>query len=402
MSNIDVPLPATECIEELKIGIRKKWQDLPSEIILKILSYSEVKDRISCGQVSKRTRSISHERSLWVTANLEKKIVKTELLEMILSKGCKILNLSNSTIIGRLRSTMKSQLRVLDLSQSGWGFPAREWPAQVYYEENIEVLEELLFSSCSLQHLIMEGLEVSFKMTVSICKNGKSLKVLNLNHSFVDNTFDNFGDIVPDTDTEAIINCCRELKKLDLTSPNTDFQAIIKCCQELKELSLNDINEKEGLSDKNLKFLAKNITPNVEKLNLSNQNVKDDHVKILLHRCKKIKVLFLEATFVTNDSFKNIAQYLNLTLEELTLAYYGHKPFTCFLELKFMQRLKILNVFDYTEEGKEIQNLRQHLPHLMIKTFLDCKIGKTLQENTPKVPNKRSERLRFFLKYLKD
>ena len=398
MSNIDVPLPAAKYFEELEKGIKKKWQDLPSEIILKILSYSEVKDRISCGQVSKRTRSISHERSLWTTANLEKKIVKTELLEMILSKGCKNLNLSNSTIIGRLRSTIKSQLRVLDLSQSGWGFPAREWPAQVYYEENIEVLEELLFSSCSLQHLRMEGLEVTFKMAISICKNGNTLKVLNLNHSFVDNTFDNFGE----SDTEAIINCCRELKKLDLTVSNTDFQAIIKCCQELKELSLNDINEKEGLSDKNLKFLANNISPNVEKLNLSNQNVMDDHVKILLHRCKQIKVLFLEATFITNDSFKNIAQYLNLTLEELTLAYDGHKPFTCFLELKFMQRLKILNVFDYTEEGKEIQNLRQHLPHLMIKTLLDCKIGKTLQENTPKVPNKRSERLRFFLKYLKD
>ena len=371
MNSIAVLLQAAEYIERREK--ETKWQDLPDELILKILSYSEVIDLISCGQVSKRTRNISHENSLWKTAILEKKIVKTELLEMIVLKGCKILNLSNSTIVGHFNSSIKSQLRVLDLSQSAWGFPAK-----VYHEERIEVLEELLFSSCSLQHLRMEGLEVTFKMAISICKNGNTLKVLNLNHSFVDNTFDNFGE----SDTEAIINCCRELKKLDLTVSNTDFQAIIKCCQELKELSLNDINEKEGLSDKNLKFLANNITPNVEKLNLSNQNVMDDHVKILLHRCKQIKVLFLEATFVTNDSFKNIAQYLNLTLEELTLAYDGHKPFTCFLELKFMQRLKILNVFDYTEEGKEIQNLRQHLPHLMIKTLLDCKIGKTLEENT--------------------
>jgi hypothetical protein len=30
-----------------------------------------------------RTRKISHDGTLWMTANLERKIVKTELLEMI-------------------------------------------------------------------------------------------------------------------------------------------------------------------------------------------------------------------------------------------------------------------------------------------------------------------------------
>ena len=83
--------------------MRGKWQDLPNELILKILSYSETKDLISCGQLSKRTRNISRDRSLWVTANLEKKILKTEFIEMILGNGCNILNLSNSIIVGRLR-----------------------------------------------------------------------------------------------------------------------------------------------------------------------------------------------------------------------------------------------------------------------------------------------------------
>ena len=72
------------------------FQGLPDELALKILSYSETKDLIACGQVSKRIRKISRDSTLWVTANLVKKIVKTELLEMILSKGCKILNISNS------------------------------------------------------------------------------------------------------------------------------------------------------------------------------------------------------------------------------------------------------------------------------------------------------------------
>ena len=81
-------------------------EDLPHEVILQILTYSETKDLTSCGQLSKRIRRISRENSLWMTANLKKKIVKTELLEMILSKGCKILNLSDSTILGTFSSNL--------------------------------------------------------------------------------------------------------------------------------------------------------------------------------------------------------------------------------------------------------------------------------------------------------
>ena len=62
------------------------FQDLPDELILKILSYAEAKDLINCGQVSKKIRRISQDDTLWATANLEKKIVKTELIEMILRK----------------------------------------------------------------------------------------------------------------------------------------------------------------------------------------------------------------------------------------------------------------------------------------------------------------------------
>ena len=111
MSSIAILLQAAEYIERREK--ETKWQDLPDELILKILSYSEVKDLISCGQVSKRTRNISQDSSLWVTVNLEKKIVKAEFLDMILIKGCKNLNISDSTIIGSLSANMEYQLRVL-------------------------------------------------------------------------------------------------------------------------------------------------------------------------------------------------------------------------------------------------------------------------------------------------
>ena len=120
MSSIAALLQAAEYIERHER--ETKWQNLPDELILKILSYTEVIDLITCGQVSKRTRNVSHDISLWVMANLEEKIVKTELLELILSKGCKILNISNSTIVGSFSSNLKSQLRVLNLSQVNHGY----------------------------------------------------------------------------------------------------------------------------------------------------------------------------------------------------------------------------------------------------------------------------------------
>ena len=316
------------------------FQDLPDELGLKIFGYSEKKDLITYGQVSKRIRKISHDSTLWVTANLVKKIVKTELLERILNKGCKILNLSNSTIVGSLSSNMKPNIRSLDLSQSVK--PGR-FGRQVYCEENIGVLEELLFSCCSLQHLKIEGLLVTPKMAASICKNGKTLQGLNLNHSYV----------------------IEQYNALDYTVPNGHLQAIIKCCQELKELTF--INEHKLIN--NVKFLAKHISPNVVKLNLNHTDFDDDNVKMLVSRCNKIKVLNLEATLITNDSLKTMRQYLNLTLEELSLTYHVFGDFTDFLEVKSMPRLKILNLYCDKEDNNQIQNLRQHLPHLMIRTF---------------------------------
>ena len=101
------------------------FQDLPDELVLEVLKNLETKDIISCGQVSQRIRTISHDSSLWLTANLEKKIVKTDLLEMILNKGCKILNISNSTVVGNLHPSIESQLIVLNLSQAAHSLAAQ-------------------------------------------------------------------------------------------------------------------------------------------------------------------------------------------------------------------------------------------------------------------------------------
>ena len=323
------------------------FQDLPEELILKILSYSETKVLIICGQVSKRIRRITRDCSLWVKVNLVEKIVKAEFLAMILSKGCEILVLIDSAIRGNLSSNMKSQLRVLYFYQTAWKAPL------VYCAKSIDVLEELLSSCCSLQHLAIVNLGLTPKMVASICKNGKTLQILNLNYSF--------------------------------TEESGYLQEIIKSCQELKEINLAFVEHSlsEILSYEDLEFLAKNIPPNIEELNLSGLDVKDDHVETLLRRCNKIKALSLEATLITDYSVMNIRRYLNLTLEELSLAHFGEFgviSFTGFLELKTMPRLKILNLSD---EKEETEQLRLHLSHLTINVIKEGELACLYLEEPP-------------------
>ena len=184
----------------------------------------------------------------------------------------------------------------------------------------------------------MEGVSLTPEMAVSICKNGKTLEILNLK--------------------------CSHLVAISSYAINY-LQEIIECCQELKEVDMDYVNEREGLLDDDLEFLAENISPNVEKLKLSSTLIMNDHVEILLRRCNKIKVLSLEAT--TEDSLKNIRQCLNLTLEELSLGLDNDFSSTGFLELKSMPKLKVLNLCLETDDGEEIQNIRKHLPHLMIQ-----------------------------------
>ena len=90
--------------------------DLLNEIILKVLSYSEITDILRCGQASKRIRTISNDKSLFHIVNLSGKYVTIAFIKTVLNKGCRSLKLSDAYIFGYfLGLNQNLQLRELDL-----------------------------------------------------------------------------------------------------------------------------------------------------------------------------------------------------------------------------------------------------------------------------------------------
>ena len=307
-------------------------QDLPEEVILKVFSNLVPKDLLRTSQVSKRFQRISRDKSLWERVNLSNKIVKSKFIKLILNMGCKSLNLKDSSILGRLKRHKVSRLRKLELSNC---------------TADDEFLETLLDSCCDLQYLALKGAAIS-NLVTSICQNGQTLEKLNLSGT------DTFGSDQPDQ----------------------SYLQIIKRCQKLREVNFSQISLSADASFE-IESLAKNITPNIERLELDCLDVTDYHIKILLRRCKKIKEMNLNATWITDASLKNIKENLDDALEELSLCDMNYISLSELPQLKSMKRLKLLKLStslteenegdEENEENYEIKNLRQQLPSLRIE-----------------------------------
>ena len=107
-------------------------------------------------------------------------------------------------------------------------------------------------------------------------------------------------------------------------------------------------------------------------LDISSLRFVDNHFKILLSRCNKIKELNLRNVELTNNSLTIIQEHLSHTLKKLSLDYSDELSLIGFLELKSMPRLKFLFFHDDRDGEDEdrdeaIENLRKQLPHLRIK-----------------------------------
>ena len=272
-------------------------EDLPNEILLKILSLLDIKGVLQCGQSSKRLREISNDKLLWLKLNLNERKVPYGFIKKAAENGCEYLNLHKGCVHG---GGEKSEV------------PWRMKYLALFYTDNCT---KVLQNCCSLEKLAVDGLKLTPWYIEQICRNSETLRILSL------------GPV-----TMGLRNPKELVEKL--------FSSMSKCHQ------LTEVNFYSGPYDPlDFRTLVENLTPNILKLNLPCHNVKDEHISTLVQRCKKIKELNLENTSITNDSVKSIVESLN-SLEKLDVSCTKIK-FTALLQLKSVPTLKILRCFPH-------------------------------------------------------
>ena len=161
------------------------------------------------------------------------------------------------------------------------------------------------------------------------------------------------------------------------------IQKLLTKCTQLTELNIFKRSvsgfDYKILRDQHICALVNNLTPNILKLNLGNQEyVTDEHVNTLVLRCNKITELGLGATSITNDSIEIIVKHLK-SLEKLDLNF-TNIDISSILQLKSIPTLKILRCFYgsfndrikynvpkcYIATLEEIKNLKLQLPLITI------------------------------------
>ena len=222
-------------------------QDLPDEVILKVIKYLDINKLVKFGEVSKRMRAISSDQSLWQKINLGQNRpgdhwyprsnsiidVPTNFVKMVIENGCQYLSLLYMKLgtPGEPISMTSDEVFCLDRAS------CLKYLDLTFCEAHILIFEEILASCRSLQKLSMAStLDIQLitsKMIDSICyQNGRTLQTLDL--SFCSG--------------------------LNLES----IQKITQNCVGLKNVDLFAT----GLSIDSINFLVNNLTPEVEKLAL--------------------------------------------------------------------------------------------------------------------------------------
>ena len=312
-------------------------QDLPNEIITKVLSYVELRDLFSFGCLSTRTRAVSRVKTLWQKLSIRNKTLKTEFLKFMLKNGCKFLELIDVQLKGSLHLRKTSGLQELSLDRC---------------EIKNQVLEEFLGSCHSLTKLTLRGIDVSDVNTKNLKKfvlqNRKTLQILDLTTS----------------------------KRLDLES----IQIIINNLTELKEVNLHSYRyhllhwnkqkyyAEDVLSEESINYLANNVTEKVEKLNLGYQRfVEDEHVMKLIPRCKRLTELNLNGTSISPNGLKCIIENLKHSLVILRLCN-TDLNFDEIAALRVMPKLKVVNCSHLLYKTGPMEYLKEQDPDFRVCT----------------------------------
>ena len=312
--------------------------DLPDEVILKVLGFLNIKELLLCGQVSKRLRAIANDESLWLKLNLHQRQVPYDFIEKAAGNGCQYLSLVGCGLTGKSEASFK--LKYLNVTKGKKG------------------VQKLVQNCSALQKLSVAGLTLDSDDIQYICQNSKTLQVLDLDgckfdlHKLKESQI---GQTLEDLELEY----CNFRTKL--------IRDLFTNCAHLTELNIS-VHPKSELLDPHIQALVDNLTSTILKVNLGYQyNLQDEHVKKLVKRCNNITQLYLSDTSITNNSLHSIIEQLKPSLEKLNLS--GTKiDFVELSLLKSMPALKTL-ICDFNppdNEEEAIENLKQQLRHIII------------------------------------
>ena len=306
-----------QVIKKQKVDIEmKSLEDLPEEIILKILGQVNIRDLFRCSFVNKKFREIAHDKSLWEKMNLGSNVdVPAELFAKILEKGCEYLSLPFiSSLKGTARFENNMKLKYLCF---------------VYSESTKELLE--FAATChGLEKLAFIGdiAQGAFdKLFKCIIQNSLTLKVLNI---------------------------CTRHQLISYES----MRLIVTLCQGLTDINISRIQ----LSQETMDFFCANLTIGIEKLDISNKpTFGNDQLKTLVTRCKTLTELSFIRTNVSDESVDLIIQNLSQSLTKLEVSY-STFSFPNILKIGSMPNLKVFRVWGLPTNEKE--ELIKSLPHL--------------------------------------
>ena len=292
---------------------------LPNEILMNIFSHLNIKALFKCGQVNKKFRQISQDKSFWKCVNLYNQRVPCQFLAHILQLGTEYLNLQAVTLLGDSDTVIprKNSLRYLNLAFC-----------------NIED-RFLVRSSVCLQKISLEGGNQNFEQIQY------DVVTMKLRSSWF---------------IECLLPNSKMLTTLDLG--NTSVYQYILDSESLKEILLNCVELKEANFEQaqitDAEFFVSNLTPKIEKLNISwNECFKDKHIVQLVKRCNNITELDLAGCDLDNglvgenqNALIAISENLSQSLVKLELPDQSivYPEF-----LKSLPKLRYLWMWDYKD-----------------------------------------------------
>ena len=334
-------------------------ESLPNEIFMNIFSNLNIKDLFICAQVSKKFRQISYDKSFWKCVNLFNQKVSCELIAHIIKLGTEYLNLQEAKLYIDAYADIppKNNLKYLNLALSS---------------VDDRFLVRLLRSSVSLEKISLTGVNYEH-LYGTYERDDEEPEEKDFEHE----------ELMLEVRRSWYIDCllpnARMLTSLDLSNTQPYYgmlnfesiKMIVLNCLELREANFrNQFKSQFSRQYSDMKFFVKNLTPKIEKLNISyNSDFTDRYILPLLQRCKNITELDLKKCDLDRDRFDfhlppdenqkcliAISKHLSQSLVKLQLpdhSFLYHEFIKSLPKLRYLWKEPWINGEDGTEIMEE-------------------------------------------------